>query len=110
MYAGELKGFTFNDCSLECNKSGIYLIHYSVGVTLSANVTISAYITGEYAVSFYYATSIAAGVTGDTLWLSKTVLMSLEEDDSVGLYIKSSVATSVLVYDASVTLHRIGDN
>ncbi len=110
MTYGDLKGFTANAHTLVCDKAGIYLVHYSLGVELTGTTLVRAKLTGD---TLAATTSISAldGVSGTNGWLSKTIPMDLSVGDVIGLYVTASInTTNVLVTYAMVTLHRIDDN
>ena len=110
MTYGDLKGFTANADTLVCDKAGIYLVHYALGVELTGTTLVRAKLTGD-ALAATTSVSAVDGVSGTNGWLTKTVPMDLEVGDIISLYVTASInTTNVLVTYAMVTLHRIDDN
>lgn len=112
MYSRSLKGFSIVDNALVCEKTGLYMFHYSLGVTLAATIaTVTARLYGDTSLETFYVASTGGGVSGDKFWLSKAATMNLVAGDEVYLAITSSTTpTTLAVNNASVTLHRIGDS
>src|SRR5512139_476002 len=112
MYSRSLRGFSLVDSALVCEKAGLYMFHYSLGITLAATIaTVTARLYGDDLILFSYVASTGGGISGDKLWLSKAATMNLDAGDSVYLTVASSTTpTTLAVNNASVTLHRIGDS
>ena len=106
---GPMRGFTFGDSSLICNKSGLYLLNCFINVKASVSAEFSFYpqssvfVAGDFGLLHLYANPNAQQY-------SSCLPIELEEDDEIILNIGTGgTGISFVIYAVALTLTRMDD-